>query len=207
MFNDPLDKQFSKDLLDAARKVNEKTKADAIEAAKQKAEEDQDMIGQFDEARSFLKGPQRKYSDPFAPGTALHKALQDVEALGTKQKAEREKQTPSTFKAKLAAAKSASSDTKNESVTLAALGTIAGSVAAGAVVGKTLDTIRKKVFKPKSVNKVKKDKPLGPEYAHEKERYYNMGAKHARNGLPARPPSTAHPELKNHYYAGHEENS
>ena len=96
----------------------------------------------------------------------------------------------------------------NEALDPASLAMIGGSVAAGAAVGSLVNRIRRALKKkPNSVNKVKKDKPLGPEYAHEKERYYNMGAEHARNGLPARPPSTAHPELKNHYYAGHEENS
>jgi hypothetical protein len=56
MFGDPLDKQFSQSLLDAARKINDKTVADAKTAKEEKerleAEEPQDMIGQFDEVLS-----------------------------------------------------------------------------------------------------------------------------------------------------------
>lgn len=54
MFGDPLDKQFSQSLLDAARKINDKTVADAKTAKEEKDRldaEDNSMIGQFDEAR------------------------------------------------------------------------------------------------------------------------------------------------------------
>jgi hypothetical protein len=55
MFGDPLDKQFSKSLLDAARKINDKTIADAKLAQEDKerlAAEDDSLIGQFDEAKN-----------------------------------------------------------------------------------------------------------------------------------------------------------
>lgn len=55
MFGDPLDKQFSQSLLDAARKINDKTVADAKTAKEEKERleaEDNSMIGQFDEVLS-----------------------------------------------------------------------------------------------------------------------------------------------------------
>jgi hypothetical protein len=55
MFGDPLDKQFSQSLLDAARKINDKTVADAKTAKEEKERldaEDNSIIGQFDEVLS-----------------------------------------------------------------------------------------------------------------------------------------------------------
>lgn len=140
MFGDPLDKQFSQSLLDAARKVNDKTTADAKTAKEEKERlesEDDSLIGQFDESR------------------ALDQAVKDVAALGARQRAAREaaEKDPLYYKNKLAAAKAKKKTTKPEdtaeSLTLAALGTIAGSVVAGAAVGTTLDALRKKLFRKK----------------------------------------------------------
>lgn len=42
---------------------------------------------------------------------------------------------------------------------------------------------------------------------HEKIRYYNMGASHAKRGLPKSCPTTAHPDMQTQYHIGYEENS
>ena len=84
MFGDPLDKQFSQSLLDAARKINDKTVADAKTAKEEKerleAEQPQDGIGQYDEGRSFLKGPQKKHPD--LNSSVLDKMVADVSTSG-----------------------------------------------------------------------------------------------------------------------------
>lgn len=139
MFDDPLDKQFSQSLLDAARKINDKTTADAKTTKEEKERleaEDDSLIGQFDESR------------------ALDQAVKDVAALGARQRADRkaaDKNPLLYYKKKLVAAKAKPTKPEDtaESLTLAALGTIAGSVVAGAAVGTTLDALRKKLFRKK----------------------------------------------------------
>jgi len=86
MFGDPLDKQFSQSLLDAARKINDKTVADAKVAKEEKERleaEDNSMIGQFDEARRSKYDPveaKRMYD-------ALTKHVETVKAGAERAKA------------------------------------------------------------------------------------------------------------------------
>lgn len=77
MFGDPLDKQFSQSLLDAARKINDKTVADAKTAKEDKERleaEDNSMIGQFDEVLSQKQLDVMKQKLPRSPSA---KALYD----------------------------------------------------------------------------------------------------------------------------------
>lgn len=288
MFGDPLNKQFTQSLLDAARKVGEKTAADAKTAKEEKEkQESEDMIGQFDEsidrypiAKAALadlrkqKTPKKRI-DPKDPKSALSKAEREItkrfkaeetqldeidmfkrawDEPGLKPGAKHQmaleygerkskekfgKHGMSTFAGMdhadyhkslaLAADHALSSVSGDKNVAKETLsmhkafhnGRFDYKPPSNSEVSDAINHVRTArtnniLGKPKKIQEIfgwGKKKDHNPNsmqskmHAHEKERYYNMGAKHAKAGLPPRPPSTAHPDLVRQYHIGHEENS
>jgi hypothetical protein len=205
MFGDPLDKQFSKSLLDAARKVGEKTAADAKTAKEEKERYYVDETSRYPIASAAIAAARRqktpsKRIDPRDPKSALSRAEREMNRkIASRKMAEDSDLSESGVKDSLS----------GKDVDKASRDFSEVSYALDHVKNARTNNI---LGKPKKIQEIfgwgnKKPKPLGPEYAHEKTRYYNMGKAAAKAGLPPRPPTTAHPDLVKHYHLGHEENS